>query len=123
MLVEILILLGSCGLSSTFETLSQPLHVKNLKNNLRNSKSSNDPTLPVIDLPERRFPLSRNSNCKKPVSECLTSNEDVTCYGTKLPYSSSGRVVTGFLGTIWFESLINLRIYCRGKTNNVTCFF
>ena len=94
MLVEILILLGSCGKSSTFETLSQPLHVKNLRNNFRNSKSSNDPTLPVIDLPER-FPLSRNSNCKKPVSVCLASNEDVTCYGTKLPYSSTGRVFTG----------------------------
>ena len=86
MLVEILCLVSSFGQILPVETLSQPLpYVKNLR------KSSSDPTLPVIDLTEN---FQSFSNCKKPVNSCSSDIDSVTCFGTRLPYSSSGPPLT-----------------------------
>ena len=92
MLVETVFLLFCFGQVKTRERkLVEPLpYVKNLNQ----TQSSKNPTLPVSDLPETFSSQSYSKNCQKPVTQCFNSDQDVTCFGAKLPYSSSGLPLT-----------------------------
>ena len=91
MLVETVFLLFCFGQVKTRERTLEPLpYVKNLNTTL----SSKNPTLPVSDLPEPFSSQSYSKNCQKPVNQCFNSDQDVTCFGAKLPYSSSGPPLT-----------------------------
>ena len=91
MLVEISILLLTFGHSGGEKRVLEPLpFVKNLKQ----LKSSSDSILPVSDLTENLQLTQQYSNCQKPVDRCSSGDEDVRCYGTKLPHSVSGPALT-----------------------------
>ena len=91
MLVAAILLVWFGGVSSVSDELLEP-PLKNLKTTSHIKQSSTSNNSPTLDLPVHSLQLV--SSCQVEVKECNNHEEDITCYGAKLPYSSSGPSLT-----------------------------